>query len=184
MVSRSTFPSLVLSCTSKHQLRAYRKAAYFRAPVGNGASSRIFRMVGRRATYRSPGSREILFVSSASTADSFRSRCACVRGAPEWSKQRSPEETPHVGQGTESNCSGVRSLFFIWVQCYKTSRKTIPFRTHFAPADCPTAKHLDHPAMRGVDLFGGKGGIAEEEEDAEEPDGGLISRGRPVLSLR
>jgi len=35
----------------------------------------------------------------------------------------------------------------------------------------------------GFDLFGGEEGVAEEEEEAENPDEGLISRWRPVPSL-
>jgi hypothetical protein len=43
-----------------------------------------------------------------------------VRGAPEISTQLFPASTPHVGQGTEYNCLGVSSLFFIRAECYHT----------------------------------------------------------------
>jgi hypothetical protein len=42
------------------------------------------------------------------------------RGAPESSTQRFPAATPHVGQGTEDNCLGVSSFFFILAECSKT----------------------------------------------------------------
>ena len=35
------------------------------------------------------------------------------RGAPEWSTQHSPAETPQVGQGTKVTCSAVWSRFLI-----------------------------------------------------------------------
>src|SRR6267154_493544 len=71
--------------------------------------------------------RGFLFASIASTAESFRSTCGSVRGAPECSKQGSPGATPHVGQGTENHSFAVRSLFLILIQYGKTSRKTVPF---------------------------------------------------------
>ncbi len=103
-------------------------------PVGNKAYQRIPRLVGRKGVYRRLGPPEILLVSIASAAESFRSTCGPERGAPECSKQRSPVATPHVGHGTENNCFAVRSLFLIWVRYDKTSRKTVPFRTLCAPA--------------------------------------------------
>src|ERR1700687_1740343 len=54
--------------------------------------------------------RGIFFFSMASAAESFRSTCDSERSPPECSKQRSPAATPHVGQGTEENCSGVSSF--------------------------------------------------------------------------
>jgi hypothetical protein len=50
-------------------------------------------------------------------AANFRSTCGSERGAPECSTQLSPAETPHAGQGTEDNCSGVSSLFFTLTVC-------------------------------------------------------------------
>src|SRR5260370_32609031 len=79
--------------------------------------------------YGRPRPREFLFASIASTAESFRSTCGSVRGAPECSKQGSPGATPHVGQGTENHSFAVRSLFLILIQYGKTSRKTVPFST-------------------------------------------------------
>ncbi len=59
----------------------------------------------------------VFCLSVASTAENFRSTCGSERGAPECSTQRSPAATPHVGQGTEDNCLGVSSFFFIATEC-------------------------------------------------------------------
>jgi hypothetical protein len=67
--------------------------------------------------------------SMASAAESFRSTCDSERSAPECSRQRFPAGTPHVGQGTEDNCVGVRSFMRIWVACYRTRGKAIQFGT-------------------------------------------------------
>ncbi|MCU1317110.1 MAG: hypothetical protein JWN63_2432 [Candidatus Acidoferrum typicum] len=85
------------------------------------------RIIGWKGIYGRRGPREILFVSIASTAESFRSTCGSVRKAPECSKQGSPGATPHVGQGTEDHCFAVKSLFLILIRYGKTSRKTVPF---------------------------------------------------------
>src|SRR6266446_1565387 len=53
----------------------------------------------------------------ASIAANFRSTCDSERGPPEFSTQRFPAATPHVGQGTEDNCLVVSSLFFTLVEC-------------------------------------------------------------------
>jgi len=60
------------------------------------------------------------FPSMVSIAANFRSTCGSERGAPECSTQGSPAATPHVGHGTEDNCSGVSSFFFIWTECHNT----------------------------------------------------------------
>src|SRR5882762_7860430 len=65
----------------------------------------------------------------ASAAESFRSTCDSERSAPECSRQRFPAGTPHVGQGTEDNCVGVRSFIRIRVACYRTGWKAIQFGT-------------------------------------------------------
>src|SRR5882762_9456130 len=65
----------------------------------------------------------------ASAAESFRSTCDSERSAPECSRQRFPAGTPHVGQGTEDNCVGVRSFMRMWVACYRTRGKAIQFGT-------------------------------------------------------
>jgi hypothetical protein len=52
------------------------------------------------------------FISTASAAESFRSRCGSVRGAPVCSSHTSPTAAPHVVQGTDSICLGVSSLAF------------------------------------------------------------------------
>ena len=57
--------------------------------------------------YRLPG-----LVSTASAAESFRSRCGSVRGAPVRSSQASFSVAPQVGQGTDNICLRVRSLVF------------------------------------------------------------------------
>ncbi len=106
--------------TNHSEPHDYRKAAYFQITVGNRAYHRASQIVGRKGIHRRPGLRAILFVSIASAAESFRSTCGSDRGAPECSTQRSPAPTPHVGHGTEDNCSGVSSLFFTGVDCGNT----------------------------------------------------------------
>jgi hypothetical protein len=51
-------------------------------------------------------------VSTASAAESFRSRCGSVRGAPVCSSQTSSLVAPQVGQGTDNICLRVRSFVF------------------------------------------------------------------------
>jgi hypothetical protein len=51
-------------------------------------------------------------VSTASAAESFRSRCGSVRGAPVCSSQASSLVAPQVGQGTDNICLRVRSFVF------------------------------------------------------------------------
>src|SRR2546422_609116 len=70
-----------------------------------------------------------LFVSMASAAESLRSICNSERSAPECRRQRCPAATPHVGQGTEDNCAGVRSFILIGTGCDKKCRKAIRFGT-------------------------------------------------------
>jgi hypothetical protein len=55
--------------------------------------------------------------------------CGSERIAPEWSKQRFPAVTPHVGQGTEENCSGVRSFILTGTGCDKLFVRAAPFGT-------------------------------------------------------
>jgi len=50
--------------------------------------------------------------STASAAESFRSRCGSVRRAPVCSSQASWLVAPQVGQGTDNICLRVRSLVF------------------------------------------------------------------------
>ncbi len=54
----------------------------------------------------------LIFASTASAAESLRSRCGSVRGAPVCSSQTSPMAAPHVVQGTSNICFGVSSLVF------------------------------------------------------------------------
>src|SRR5882724_2050979 len=70
-----------------------------------------------------------LFFSIASAAESFRSTCGSVRGEPECNKQGSPGPTPQVGQGTDDNCSGVRSLMRICTGYDTVGCKTVRFAT-------------------------------------------------------
>jgi hypothetical protein len=63
---------------------------------------------GLTGCYRLPG-----FSSTASAAESFRSRCGSVRGAPVCSSQGSLAAAPQVVQGTANICFGVSSLVFI-----------------------------------------------------------------------
>jgi hypothetical protein len=69
------------------------------------------------------------FLSMASAAENFLSTCGPERRAPECSTQRSPAETPQVGQGTADICSGVSSFFFIPTQCENIGRETVQFCT-------------------------------------------------------
>jgi len=96
-------------------------------------------------TYLRPGLRGVLFASIASAAENFRSVCDSERGAPECSRQHSPGATPHVGQRTASNCFTVRSLFLICIQYGKTNRKTILYRTLFAPDSYRASETVDPP---------------------------------------
>ena len=57
--------------------------------------------------------RPLSFISTASAAESFRSRCGSVRGAPELSSQTSPVAAPQVGQRRDTICFEVSSLVFM-----------------------------------------------------------------------
>jgi hypothetical protein len=64
------------------------------------------------------------FVSTASAAESLRSRWGWLRGAPECSSQAFPIAAPQVVQGTDNICSGVSSLVFtIFIMQHSTARK-------------------------------------------------------------
>jgi hypothetical protein len=131
VISRASFQRSSINTATFSVPALHKQVSTFTA--GNRAYHRIFRIAGRKEIHLRPGSRGILLLSTASAAESFRSTCGSERGAPEYSKQRSPAATPHVGQGTANNCFAVRSRFLIWIQCPKTNRKTIPYRTLFAP---------------------------------------------------
>ena len=47
-----------------------------------------------------------------------------------------PLAAPHVGQGTEDNCLGVRSVILIRTECDETDRKAVPFGTIRAQKIC------------------------------------------------
>jgi hypothetical protein len=70
------------------------------------------RLPGLPSRYRLPD-----FASAASAAESFRSRCGSVRGAPVCSSQASPTAAPQVVQGTDSICFGVSSFVFTTTSC-------------------------------------------------------------------
>jgi hypothetical protein len=55
-----------------------------------------------------------VFASTASAADSFRSRWGSVRSAPVCSSHASPVAAPQVVQGTDNICFGVSSFVFTW----------------------------------------------------------------------
>ena len=57
------------------------------------------------------------FVSRASAAESFRSRCGSVRNAPVCSSQASLIAAPQVGQGTDCICFSVSSFVFTTPSC-------------------------------------------------------------------
>src|SRR5271156_3355218 len=65
--------------------------------------------------------------STASAAESFRSRCGSVRGAPVCSSQTSPIAAPHVLQGTDNICFGVSSLVFTPQNASPTNRKDVQY---------------------------------------------------------
>jgi hypothetical protein len=87
------------------------------------------RVPGGQRTHRCLVPGRILFDSMASAAESLRSTCGSERRPPECNKQRWPEATPHVGQGTEDNCSGVRSRILIVIECDKKRRNSVQFGT-------------------------------------------------------
>jgi len=70
-----------------------------------------------------------LFASMASAAESFRSMCGSGRSPSECNKQRSPAATPHVGQGTEEACSGVRSIILTGTASDNSVVGAAPFGT-------------------------------------------------------
>jgi hypothetical protein len=59
----------------------------------------------------------LCFSSTASAAESLRSRCGSVRGVPVCSSQTSPIAARHVVQGTDKICSAVSSLVFTPTSC-------------------------------------------------------------------
>src|SRR5271156_3481721 len=76
-------------------------------------------------------------------AANFRSTCGSERRAPECSTQRSPADTPHVGQATDACCLGVSSFFFTRSECENVSRKTAQFGTlSVLAASCPEERNL------------------------------------------
>lgn|SRR5579862_452732 len=71
----------------------------------------------REAARPPSGCRLLDLASTASAAESFRSRCGSVRGAPVCSSQASPAALPQVVQGTDSICFGVSSFVFTTTSC-------------------------------------------------------------------
>jgi len=63
------------------------------------------------------------FVSTASAAENFRSRCGSVREAPVCNSQTSPIAAAQVLQGTDNICFGVSSLVFTTAYCNVPQRK-------------------------------------------------------------
>jgi len=96
-----------------------RSAEEFCEIEGRGAGPRLARDRTRRN----------LSVSMASAAASLRSMCNSVRSPPECSRQRFPAGAPHVGQGTEDNCSEVRSFMRMGTDWNKTQEKAASFGT-------------------------------------------------------
>jgi hypothetical protein len=82
------------------------------------------------------------FLSIASIAASFLSTCDSERKPPECSTQRSPADTPHVGQATDACCLGVSSFFFIWSECQNVSRTTVQSGTLSVLAANPEERNL------------------------------------------
>jgi len=78
------------------------------------AALKYFLFRWRRTTRRGlTGRYRLLWLrSTASAAESFRSRCGSVRRAPACSSQASSVAAPQVGQGTDNICFRVSSLVF------------------------------------------------------------------------
>jgi hypothetical protein len=55
--------------------------------------------------------------------------CASKRSPPEFSTQRLPLGTPHVGHWTEDICFLVSSFFFIQKYCHKCKHRSVRFGT-------------------------------------------------------
>ena len=119
--------------------------------VGNRACHRRSRIVCRREIYRRPGARGILFalIVIASAAQSFRSTCGCEREAPACSKQRFPEATRHVGQGTARNISGTKSLISLGQGAMKHAGKLFHFE-HYAYQPSETIDPTGRLLVRGL----------------------------------
>jgi hypothetical protein len=79
---------------------------------GGGRSDRLTFLAGSLPVWEESTYRFLRFASTASAAESFRSRCASLRGTPLCSSQTSFVAAPQVGQGTESVCFMVSSLLF------------------------------------------------------------------------
>jgi hypothetical protein len=81
------------------------------------------------------------FVSKASAAESFLSRCGSKRRAPECSSHGSPVAAPQVVQRTEFICFTVSSLVFISIVVFLLRRwlnrqeENIPFCSAHLPAE-------------------------------------------------
>ena len=80
---------------------------------GNGQfCPMIWRTCRQTGSYRSP-----IAFSTASAAESLRSLCGSLRGAPVCNSQASPMAAPQVLQGTDNICFGVSSLVFTRTEC-------------------------------------------------------------------
>src|SRR5580700_5388055 len=84
-----------------------------------------------------------LFASMASTAESLRSVCGSERTAPECCKQLFPGTAPHVGQGTEENCSSVMSFILTGTACDQTFGVAAQFRTLSLGVETIGTRRLD-----------------------------------------
>ena len=103
-------------------------ATQFCLPVSGTEQSACAKGPRPTGCYRLPS-----LISTASAAESFRSRCGSVRKAPVCSSQASSGAAPQVGQATESICFRVRSLVFTAVLCNDPSWKNAQycsFSTH------------------------------------------------------
>jgi hypothetical protein len=95
--------------------RLERRAAKHRTPAS--LVSKVNNLAHRQWLRRDSKATCVLFVSTASAAASFRSKCGSKRSPPECSSQPCPAATPHVGQGMEDHCLGVRSFILIPIFC-------------------------------------------------------------------
>jgi hypothetical protein len=94
---------------------------------GAGSSARTRRLRGVTGCCHLPA-----FVSTASAAESFRSRCGSVRGAPVCSSQTSPIAAPQVLQGTDNICLKVSSLVFTIPWCNDPQSKNAQYCSNFS----------------------------------------------------
>src|SRR5579859_3595434 len=94
--------------------------------------SRVVPVIRSAVVDCAPG-RGVRFSSTASIAQSLRSRCGSSRTRPESNRHLSPPVAPHVGHGTASKSVGVMSPILIQEGYYEGFGETVLFGTHRGP---------------------------------------------------